>query len=139
MTKFVFSTKSKARLSGVDPRLSLVVCQALALSTVDFAVVEGLRTPSRQKELYAKGRTTPGPIVTWTMKSKHIEGTAVDLVPVVDGKLNWDDPELFKKIGIAMFEAAGQVGHKIRWGYDWDCDGNLQEKGEYDGPHFELV
>lgn len=139
MGKFVFSSRSKARLSGVDPRLSLVVCQALDLSDIDFAVIEGLRTPARQKELYAKGRTAPGPVVTWTLKSKHIDGLAVDLVPVVDGKLCWDKPELFKLIGVAMFEAAKQTGTPIRWGYDWDGDGKLQEKGEYDGPHFELL
>lgn len=139
MGKFVFSSKSKARLSGVDPRLSLVVCQALDMSDVDFAVIEGLRTPARQKELYAKGRTAPGPVVTWTLKSKHIDGLAVDLVPVVDGKLCWDKPELFKLIGVAMFAAAKQTGTRIRWGYDWDGDGKLQEKGEYDGPHFELM
>ncbi len=139
MGKFVFSSRSKARLSGVDPRLSLVVCQALDMSDVDFAVIEGLRTPARQKELYAKGRTAPGPVVTWTLKSKHIDGLAVDLVPVVDGKLCWDKPELFKLIGVAMFAAAKQAGHPIRWGYDWDGDGKLQEKGEYDGPHFELL
>ena len=78
-------------------------------------------------------------MVTWTLKSKHIDGLAVDLVPVVDGKLCWDKPELFKLIGVAMFAAAKQAGHRIRWGYDWDGDGKLQEKGEYDGPHFELV
>jgi peptidoglycan L-alanyl-D-glutamate endopeptidase CwlK len=37
-----------------------------------------------------------------------------------------------------MFAAAKELGVSIRWGADWDNDGNYREKGEYDSPHFEL-
>jgi peptidoglycan L-alanyl-D-glutamate endopeptidase CwlK len=39
----------------------------------------------------------------------------------------------------AMFAAAKELNIKIRWGRDWDQDGIIGEKGETDGPHFELV
>lgn len=133
---FVLGSRSLERLKGVDPRLVNVVKLAISLSEIDFSVLEGVRTLARQRELYAQGRTKPGKIVTWTMKSKHIEGKAVDLIPY---PLDWNDLVKFNKIAAAMFRAAKQLGIKIRWGADWDGDGKPREKGETDSPHFELV
>ncbi len=81
------------------------------------------------------GRTKPGMIVTNTMKSRHLTGHAVDLVPY---PLDWNDKTKFFKIGRAMLQASAELAIPIRWGYDWDNDGVLMERGEYDGPHFEL-
>lgn len=41
----------------------------------DIAVVESLRTLEKQKEYVAKG-------VSWTLKSRHLEGKALDIYPV---------------------------------------------------------
>ena len=133
---FVLSKTSKARLVGVDEDLVRVVYRALEISKRDFMVLEGLRTLQRQKELYAQGRTTPGKIVTWTMQSKHLLGKAVDLGPY---PLDWNDRAGFEEIKRAMFQAADELGVKIRWGSDWNQNGIPYEKGEYDSPHFELV
>jgi len=40
----------------------------------------GNRTQNNQKELYAKGRTKPGKKITWTLKSYHIGGRAIDII-----------------------------------------------------------
>ena len=40
---------------GVKPDLVKVVKRAIELTTVDFGVIEGVRTEERQKELVAKG------------------------------------------------------------------------------------
>lgn len=132
---FKLGKTSLARLQGVDETLVNVVKRAIEISEVDFTVMEGVRTLERQRELYAQGRTAPGKIVTWTMKSKHIEGKAVDLVPY---PLDWNDLEKFNKIKDAMFQAAKELDVNLRWGADWDSDGNYREKGEYDSPHFEI-
>ena len=139
MSEFVFGQRSLDRLNGVNTRLVSVVHRALELSTVDFTVVEGLRSKQRQTQLYAQGRTTAGKIVTWTLKSKHIDGLAVDLAPFADGKIDWNDLAKFDAIGAAMKKAAAEMGVTIRWGADWDRDGKLREKGESDSPHFEIV
>lgn len=139
MSKFVFGQRSLDRLKGVNPRLVSVVHRALELSTVDFTVIEGVRSRARQAQLYAQGRTTAGKIVTWTLKSKHIDGLAVDLAPFADGKIDWTDLAKFDAIGAAMKKAAAELGVTIRWGADWDRDGKLREKGESDSPHFEIV
>ena len=132
---FKLGKTSLARLQGVDETLVNVVKRAIEISEVDFTVLEGVRTLERQRELYAHGRTAPGKIVTWTMKSRHIEGKAVDLVPY---PLDWNDLEKFNKIKDAMFKAAKEQDVNLRWGADWDQDGHYREKGETDSPHFEI-
>jgi len=43
------------RLNGVHPDLVKVVERAIQITTVDFTVLEGLRSPERQKALYEAG------------------------------------------------------------------------------------
>lgn len=132
--------KKQERLKGVDARLQAVVLAACAMVPFDVQLVEGVRTAARQKELYAQGRTTPGKIVTWTLSSKHIEGKAVDIVPLQsDGSINWNDFESFSRLASAMTAASRDLNTKVRWGADWDGDGKYREKGESDSPHWELA
>lgn len=137
---FKFGTRSYIRLRGVKRDLVRVAELALSRSSFDITVIEGTRTPERQAQLYAQGRTTPGPIVTWTLRSKHLDGKAIDLGPLDDkGQIAWNNRELFVEMSSLMFAAAEELGVKIRWGKDWNMNGIPEEKGEYDGPHFELV
>ena len=114
--------RSKQRLNGVHEDLVKVVERAIEITTVDFTVLEGLRTPERQKVLFdAKASTT--------LNSRHITGHAVDLGAWVDNQLDWSWP-LYHQIAAAMKEAAKQLDVKIVCGADW--------KKFPDGPHFEL-
>lgn len=138
---YSLSKLSLSRLEGVEPRLVKVVKRAIQISMQDFMVLEGVRTPERQKQLYAQGRTKPGNIVTWTLKSNHFKkpdgfGHAVDLVPF---PVDWNTLSKFDAVSKAMFKAADELGLQIRWGADWDSDGKPRERGESDSPHFELV
>ncbi len=119
---FSLSTRSYHNLEGVHPDLVRVVERAIALSSVDFTVTEGLRSQSRQKQLVAAGASQ-------TMNSRHLTGHAVDLAALVGGKVSWDWP-LYYKIADAMKAAAKELGVSIVWGGDW--------KSFKDGPHFEL-
>jgi peptidoglycan L-alanyl-D-glutamate endopeptidase CwlK len=69
MTQRVFSKRSEENLKGVNDNLVAVVRRALLLSSVDFTVVEGLRTVERQKQQLAIGASK-------TMNSRHIAGEA---------------------------------------------------------------
>jgi len=120
---FVLGAKSKEKLQGVDIRLVRLVEQAIKETTVDFTVLEGLRTPERQQQLVNDG-------FSQTMKSKHLTGHAVDLVAIVNGKVSWDK-EHYPEIARAMKKAASDQQVKIRWGGDF--------KSFFDGPHFELI
>jgi peptidoglycan L-alanyl-D-glutamate endopeptidase CwlK len=138
---YELGNKSKEKLKGVHPNLVRVIERAIQLSSQDFTVLEGIRTPERQAELYAQGRTKPGPVVTWTLKSRHFIqkdgfGHAADIAPF---PIDWNDLSKFDAIAKAMFQASKELGTPIRWGADWDEDGNPRERGETDSPHFELV
>jgi len=142
---YSLSARSQARLEGVHPDLKRVVERAILKSDQDFTVLEGVRTPQRQRQLYAQGRTRPGPKVTWTLNSRHFinpatgYGHAVDLAPY---PIDWEGPTRFPKfdaISRAMFAASKELGIAIRWGADWDRDGKPRERGETDSPHFELA
>lgn len=125
---FVLSVRSLNNLKGVDERLVAVVKRAIQLTEYDFYVFEGVRSKERQKELFRVGATK-------TMNSKHIRGLAVDLYPV--GKpIPWDMCKVIQK---AMFEAAKELGVRIRWGGDWNMNGSSADEKFYDGPHFELL
>lgn len=138
---YSLGAKSLARLEGVHPDLVRVVKRAIELTKQDFMVLEGVRTPARQRELYAQGRTKPGQKVTWTLNSNHFLnkatgfGHAVDLVPF---PIDWNHDKL-DVVSNSMFAAAEELGVALRWGADWDRDGKPREKGETDSPHFELV
>ena len=131
------SNTSLKNLQGVHPSLVAVVHRAIQIAVQDFSVLQSVRTHAEQAEKYAQGRTKPGPVVTWTLRSKHIPGAdgyshAVDLFPG-----DWNTPAKFDAVAKAMFAAADQLGYVIRWGADWDRDGKPREKGETDSPHFE--
>ena len=119
---FKLGPRSLLNLRGVHPDLVRVVKRAISISDIDFTVIEGLRSPARQKELFAKGATK-------TMRSRHIHGFAVDIAPYVGGRIRWDWP-LFDKIEVAMKKAAKLENVLITWGGDW--------KSFKDGPHWEL-
>lgn len=134
----VLDERSEKRLEGVNPTLVSIVRRAAKRLPFSLFVVEGLRTRERQAELYAQGRTKPGKKVTWTLHSKHLEGKAVDLAPLINGAIDWADLSKFDTIAKAMQDAAKEVGVTVRWGGDWDMDGQPRERGESDSPHFEL-
>lgn len=119
---FQLSSRSLAKLEGVHPDLVRVVKRALELSEVDFAVVEGLRTQARQRQLVQAGASQ-------TMDSRHLTGHAVDLAPYIGGQIRWDWPP-FYKIADAMKAAAKELGVSLNWGGDWTT---LK-----DGPHWQL-
>lgn len=138
------STTSVNRLHGVHPDMCRVVTRAAEICPVPFVVIEGVRTAERQAELYAQGRTKPGPKITWTLHSKHIPqqdglGHAVDLAPMSNGKIAWGDLAAFKVVAKAMLAAAAELKVGIVWGANWDGDATPYEPGETDSPHFQLA
>lgn len=128
MSNVKLGSKSKERLSTVKPELQSVVRKAFETVPFDVTVLEGIRTIDRQKELVSKGASK-------TMNSKHLTGDAVDLAPY---PIDWNDKSRFNELAKHMLNAASELGIKIRWGGDWNMDGDWKDESFYDGPHFEL-
>ena len=100
---------------------------------IDVLITCTYRSGEEQDSLYAKGRTTPGKIVTNAKRgqSKHnftINGKpaskAFDVVPVIDGKLVWDDKH-------PVWKSLGEIGK--RCGLEWAGDWKFREY-----PHFQI-
>jgi len=120
---FLLSKRSLKRLVGVHPKLAFAVYEAIKETKVDFGVIEGVRTMSKQKKLVNQGRSK-------TLKSYHLNGLAVDLVPYIDGNYRWDNIEAFKEINKAMKTVIEKYNLKIDWGYDiW----------KWDMPHYQMT
>ena len=148
---FKLSQRSLDRMDGVDDDLVAVVRYAINATKTDFGVIQGLRTLEMQKALVAKGASQ-------TMKSKHLDGKAVDLMAYISGRGSWE-LNLYDDIADAMKEGAELAGVAVRWGAAWHIDdirkwdGTMEEAmNEYidlrrsqgrrpfiDGPHFELM
>ena len=115
---FKLSSRSLNKLEGVDEGIVAVVKDAIGITKVDFGVTFGLRTLEEQKKLYESGRSQ-------TMKSKHLEGRAVDLVAYFGSDISWE-LNVYDDICDAMAEAARKNDVAIKWGAAWS-EGDIRE------------
>lgn len=119
---FLFSRRSLRNLNGVHEDLVKVAHRALAITPVDFVVIEGLRTKARQRKLLKEGKTT-------TLNSRHLTGHAIDVVPWIGDTVSWDWAD-FYPLADAFKQAAEDCEVPIEWGGDW--------RTFKDAPHFQL-
>jgi peptidoglycan L-alanyl-D-glutamate endopeptidase CwlK len=110
---FKLGKRSIQKLSTVDERLQRIVRGAITVTEQDFSVICGIRTIQQQKALVKKGASQ-------TMKSKHIDGLAVDLMAYSGGG-RWE-LNLYDEIADSMKASAKSEGYKIRWGAAWTID-----------------
>jgi len=83
---------------------------------IDVIVTSTYRDYESQNELYAQGRTKPGKIVTNARggESFHNFRCAFDIVPVVNGKPDWDGNH-------PIWAQVGEIGKKagLEWAGEW--------------------
>ena len=123
---YKFGKRSRDRLKGVDSRLVNVLNELIKI--MDVTVIEGLRSAERQEELLAKGATK-------VKYSKHMEGKAVDIAPY---PIDWNDRERFHYMGGMVRGIAKALNLNIRWGGDWDSDGDIKDNKFDDLVHIEI-
>ena len=119
---FKFGSRSRQRLEGVHPDIVKVMELAIERTPIDFTVLEGLRSVSRQKQLVARGASQ-------TMRSRHLTGHAVDIAPLDDGEVSWAWP-LYHMLAPVVKGAAADLDIDLEWGGDW--------RSFKDGPHWQL-
>lgn len=112
-------------LSPTFKPLAKEILALIEYHKLPFKPFETLRSLDLQKEYLASGRSK-------TLKSKHLDGNAIDLVVNIDGKWIWDQE---KGAYLFFYDFLGDVvkfhlGNKVIWGGDW--------KSLVDLPHFEL-
>lgn len=105
--------------------LARALVQKAAQNGIQIKVISGLRTYDEQNELYAQGRTKPGPIVSRARGgySNHNFGIAFD-VGVFEGTKYLSESVKYKAVGILGMDLG------LEWGGNW--------KTIVDQPHFQL-
>lgn len=135
----ILSARDEARMIGLHPHLQRVIRRAARDTTLNFTLLETVRSLERQKQLFAAGASE-------TLRSRHIPSTskaapqwahAFDATPMLDldrdGKIETEemfDWPLIRKLAPIIKAAAAAEGVPIEWGGDW--------RRFKDGPHWQL-
>jgi len=123
-----FGKASLEKLDTLHTDLQKVLNGVIEMT--DFTIIEGHRSQEKQDELFRDGKTK-------VRSSKHnlSPSEAVDIAP---WPIDWNNRERFFYLaGIVRGIAVG-LGVDIRWGGDWDSDGETEDNEFDDLPHFEL-
>ena len=93
---------------------------------IDVLIYCTYRSYEEQEAEYAKGRTAKGKVVTNAKggESAHNWHRAFDCVPLLNGRAQWSDNELYQKIGA--------IGKRV--GFEWGGDWKFTDK-----PHFQML
>lgn len=121
MGQFKFSARSLNNLKGVHPDLVRLMIQAIDISPIDFGILEGLRSPERQQEVIAQGKS-------WTKNSRHLTGHAVDVGIYLDKEITWDN-KYYIQLAQTIKKLSQDLSIPIEWGGDWP---------KRDDGHYEL-
>jgi len=126
---------SKRHYDTLDPCLKKIMDRVLQ-EVADISLISGHRTPDEQYDLWVAGKTT----VRWP-DSKHnaIPSRAVDFQP-------YPYPDSEEKLWGALGYIAGRAieiaredGIILRWGGDWDRDGDMTDQSFDDLFHLEIL
>lgn len=128
---YKFGKRSRARLKGVDSRLVNVLNELIKI--MDVTIIEGVRSAETQNKYFKDGKSKLDGI---NKKSNHQLGKAVDLAPY---PINWKEINRFYYMGGMVRGIAKQLNLKIRWGGDWDSDGETKDQTFMDLVHIEIL
>jgi len=121
-------TRSEKVISTLLPEvqpMARALIQKAALGGIRIKILSGFRTYAEQEALYARGRTSPGDIVTNARAgySNHNFGIAFD-IGVFEGNTYIGESPKYKAVGVIGMD----IG--LEWGGNW--------KTIVDQPHFQL-
>lgn len=138
------SLKQRDTLIG---SLRLLMDDALRVSDVPFQLVQGARTVEEQQRYFNEGKSKVNPKAypdrdKLYAAAKHVTGPgmplsrAVDIIIDVKGK-EYDKAHMCYVAGV-MLAIARLRSIPVRWGGNFDRDGQILEQDFDDLPHFEL-
>lgn len=121
-----FSKRSLAQLETCREELQIIAEDSIKL--IPFIVIEGYRNEKRQNQLFKEGKTR----AKWG-KSPHntYPSLAMDLAPVINGKIDWNNLAAFHKLAETVLKVADFYQIDLMWGGAW--------KDFVDMPHYELL
>lgn len=126
-----YNNRSERRLLTCDPRLIDIFSEVVGI--VDNSVICGHRNAIDQNLAFNSGNSK----VKWPNSTHNdIPSKGVDVAPYPS---MWDDPNQFYYLAGVVAAVARRRGVKIRWGGDWDRDGDFTDQTFMDLGHFEVI
>ena len=128
-----FSKRSNDKLETCHEDIVRVMRTVIQWS--DFSIICGIRLEEEQNEAYAKGYSK-----VKFPDSKHNaappkKSKAVDVAPY---PIDWNDKRRFDILAGRILMAAELMDIKLRWGGDWDSDGDVKDQTFNDVGHYEI-
>ena len=133
----VWSISSENRMATLDERWPKILNDVIKSAPFDVKVLCGYRDQEAQNEAYTLGNSTK----QWPNSLHNTQpSTAVDLAPIVNGRIPWKDVRPWLVLAGVVRGVAQVARVDVRWGGNWDRDEViLDDQGLDDLGHFELV
>lgn len=134
IVRIKFDERSLKRLETCHRDLQLVMSNALQLRSIQ--VRTGFRSRREQNIAVNAGKSkTRWPRSKHNRKPSH----AVDILPYPFKTEMWKQMSVWRDLASVVLMEAARLDIKMRWGGDWDNDGDMSDERFIDCPHFELV
>ena len=126
-----FSVRSEARLRTCHADLQRVFRTVLIYR--DCTIIEGHRPEALQNEMFDLGKSK----LRWPDSGHNDDPSrAVDAAPY---PIDWHNWRQFDHFAGLVLGIGNMLDIPLRWGGDWDRNGNPVDQRFHDLPHFELV
>ena len=129
-----FSDKSQKCLNTCTPGLQRIFNEVLKIQ--DCTILSGYRDKNHQDTYFEKGLSK----LPWPKsKHNHNPSKAIDAVAYIRKRgASFNMKQCYYFAGIVK-GVASSLGIKIRWGGDWDGDGDVLDQSFNDLVHFEEI
>ncbi len=140
---YYFGKSSTAKIMTLHPDLRAIIYNVMDLQVYDFSIVWGYRNEEQQNKAFQLGNSDkeyPDSKHNHTDDDGEPMSLAFDFGPYIIGLgIPWKDTHAFAILG-GMFIAIGRkLGIRVRYGGDWDMDGQTTDHKLKDWGHIELV
>lgn len=129
----VFSERSKKARAELHPFLQQLVDEAI--KEIDFVILDAQRGRAEQEKAFRGGFSKAK---FGQSAHNYIPAVALDICPFPIDFNNLDKPNGFKAIAKVFMRIAKEKKLPVRWGGDWDMDGDWKDEKFLDWGHFEI-
>lgn len=125
-----FSKQSLASLEQLHPKLQELFKEAIKI--IDFKILDAQRGRTAQELAFKEGHS-----------KVHFGNSAHNWSPAVAADLfpapyKWSDMQSFIHLSAVVLPLAKKLSIPIRWGGDFNMDGNKTKSDSWDPGHYEL-
>lgn len=125
-----FGSASLSSRAKLHPKLQLIVDEAI--KEIDFKILDATRGRAAQEKAFKQGNTKAH---FGDSAHNYVPAIAMDLFPA---PYDWDNTKAFEALSVVILRIAKAKDIPIRWGGDWQMDGNKTTSDNWDKPHYEL-